>query len=114
MNDMRAADASYQSISSYSTTSAVPAPSKKERFQMIGNTKPTNGASTMNRVCSIFNQILKFIPRPLFEAAARQHNAGRFGHNLGHEEKWLPYLVDTKARYLVRRGGLEPPRPFER
>jgi hypothetical protein len=37
----------------------------------------TNGASTTNRVCSIFNQILKFVPRPLFQAAVKQHSAER-------------------------------------
>jgi hypothetical protein len=31
--------------------------------------KPTNGVSTMTRVCSIFSQILKLVPRQEFEVA---------------------------------------------
>jgi hypothetical protein len=30
----------------------------------------------------------------------------------GHKRKWLPYLVDRKTRYLVRRGALEPSRCY--
>jgi len=26
-----------------------------------------------------------------------------------HIRRWLPYLVDTRAGSMVRRGGLEPP-----
>ena len=33
-------------------------------------------------------------------------------NNLRLQQNWLPYLVDTKASYLVRRGGLEPPRRY--
>lgn len=33
----------------------------------------------MNRVCSIFSQVLKFVPRLEFEAAVRQHRAERHG-----------------------------------
>src|SRR5260221_6613822 len=36
----------------------------------------------------------------------------RFWVQFGHKRKWLPYRVDTEARYLVRRGGLEPPRCY--
>ncbi|MEP6539122.1 MAG: DUF4372 domain-containing protein [Bryobacteraceae bacterium] len=33
--------------------------------------------STMNRVCSIFSQILKLIPRQEFEVAVKEHIAER-------------------------------------
>src|SRR5882672_6032059 len=36
---------------------------------------PTKGDSTLNRVCSIFSQILKLIPRMEFEAAVQKHEA---------------------------------------
>jgi hypothetical protein len=40
-------------------------------------TNSTTGDSTLNRVCSIFSQILQLIPRPEFEAAVRKHQAER-------------------------------------
>src|SRR5450631_2156115 len=39
--------------------------------------KPKTGDSTLNRVCSIFSQILKLIPRLEFEAAVKKHQAER-------------------------------------
>ena len=38
----------------------------------------------------------------------------KFGHNLGTNETGFRILIDTRATYLVRRGGLEPPRDCSR
>ena len=37
-----------------------------------------------------------------------------FWAQFGHRRKWLLYLIDKAASYLVRRGGLEPPRDCSR
>ena len=37
-----------------------------------------------------------------------------FWAQFGHKIKWPPYLIDTKAIYLVPGGGVEPPRPCGR
>jgi hypothetical protein len=42
-----------------------------------GDQNQPNGVSTMNRVCSIFSQILKLIPRQEFEVAVKKHKAER-------------------------------------
>jgi hypothetical protein len=41
-------------------------------------------------------------------------NMALVGHILGTNENGFRILIDTKASYLVRGGGLEPPCPFGR
>jgi hypothetical protein len=47
------------------------------RFPAKKPTQPTKEHSIMNRVCSIFSQILQFVPRLEFEAAVKEHKAER-------------------------------------
>ena len=66
----------------------------------------------MNRVCSIFSQILQLIPRLAFEAKVQEHKAERhargfsswtqliamlFGQ-LGHAPKYRPFSLRPIAR----------------
>src|SRR5258708_558842 len=49
-------------------------------------------------------------PTAALRLNAQDADAGVDWARFGHRRKWLPYLVDTKARYLVRRGDLNPTR----
>jgi hypothetical protein len=46
----------------------------------------------MNRVCSIFAQILDFYPRPLFEQAVRKHKAERHARGFTCWGQWVAML----------------------
>src|SRR5258708_30220320 len=43
----------------------------------------------MNRVCSIFSQILQLIPRPEFEAAVKEHKAERHARGFS---SWTQFI----------------------
>jgi hypothetical protein len=43
----------------------------------------------------------------------RRTGAARLASSFGHKRKWLLYLIDTAAGYLVRRGGLVLLYPIE-
>src|SRR5258708_13265976 len=44
----------------------------------------------MNRVCSIFSQILQLIPRPEFEAAVKEHKAERHARGFS---SWTQFIA---------------------
>lgn len=46
----------------------------------------------MNRVCSIFSQILSLIPRPLFDRAVRQHQAERHARGFSSRAQFIAML----------------------
>jgi hypothetical protein len=58
--------------------------------------------ATMNRACSIFAQVLRFIPRLEFEAAVREHGAERSTLAYANEHRrWE--LFATVFRSLYQR-----------
>ena len=46
----------------------------------------------MNRVCSIFSQILSLIPRPLFDDAVRKHEAERHARGFTSRAQFVAML----------------------
>lgn len=46
-------------------------------FGVRQNPKSTNGDATLNRLCSIFSQLLKLMSRLEFDAASEKHQAER-------------------------------------
>lgn len=63
----------------------------------------------MNRVCSIFVQLLQFIPRAEFAAAARQHNAERHAYGFTCWTQLVAMLFCDLGRAQALReieGGL--------
>ena len=60
----------------------------------------------MNRVCSIFSQILQFFPRLEFEASVQKHQASRLfrvGDSRGGWEGYTTYNVDHGSAVPARR-----------
>ena len=61
----------------------------------------------MQRVCSIFSQILKFIPRPIFEDAVRSHKAEKHAKGVTSWSQFIALLFCHLggARSLLRIPG---------
>ena len=55
----------------------------------------------MNRVCSIFSQILQFIPRLAFEAKVREHKAERHARGFS---SWTQLIALLSANSDMRRA----------
>jgi Domain of unknown function (DUF4372) len=66
------------------------------RYVGLGSSKTTNtneGDSTLNRVCSIFSQILlKLLPRLEFESAVKQHQAERHARGFSSWSQMIAML----------------------
>ncbi len=70
----------------------------------------------MGRVCSIFNQILRFIPRSIFESAVRKHQTEKHAKGMTSWSQFIALLFchlggARSLREIV--GGLAASEAFE-